>query len=182
MHVASAKIGVATAAMFPSFNLSGTLGTQGTSLDKLTAASGRFWSVGPSVTAPVFQGTTLWYGRRAAIDVYQQSAASYRTTVLSAFAQVADSITALQHDAERLQAQVEAENAARDSLQLIDVNYRAGLVSDVNVLVADILYHQAIILYLQTVAQRHQDTVALFVALGGGWWNGVKTLKGRPTP
>jgi NodT family efflux transporter outer membrane factor (OMF) lipoprotein len=171
MHEASAKIGVATALMFPSFSLNGTFGTSGSNFGNLTAASGKFWSIGPSATIPVFQGTTLWFGRRAAIDAYQQSQANYRQTVLSAFAQVADSLKALEHDAEALQAQVEAKRAAGETLRLLQVNYRAGLVDYLAVLTADEQLHEINIAYLQAVAQRYQDTVALFVALGGGWWN-----------
>jgi NodT family efflux transporter outer membrane factor (OMF) lipoprotein len=171
MHVASAKIGVATALMFPSFSLNGTFGTSGSNFGNLTAASGKFWSIGPSATIPIFQGTTLWFGRKAAIDTYQQSRANYRQTVLSAFEQVADSLKGLEHDAEGLQAQVEAKRAAGEELKLVQANYHAGLVDYLAVLTADVQYHEATIAYLQADAQRYQDTVALFVALGGGWWN-----------
>ena len=172
LHAASADIGVATAAMFPSFSLSGTYGGSGSNFGNLSAASGRFWSLGPSATIPLFQGGTLWYGRKAAIDAFEQSQATYRQTVLGAFGQVADSLTALEHDAEELGAQVDARRDAQEALGLLQANYRAGLVSYTDVLVADVQLHQATIGYLQAVAQRHQDTVALFVALGGGWWNG----------
>jgi len=171
MHVASAKIGVATALMFPSFSLNGTFGTSGTNFGNLTAASGRFWSIGPVATIPFFQGTTLWFGRRAAIDAYQQSRANYRQTVLNALSQVADSLKALEHDAEALQAQVEAKNASEEELKLLQANYRAGVVNYLAVLTADVQFHQTSIAFLQAKAQRYQDTVALFVALGGGWWN-----------
>ena len=179
MHVASAKIGVATALMFPSFSLNGTFGTSGTNFGNLTASSGKFWSIGPVATIPLFQGTTLWFGRKAAIDAYQQSRANYRQTVLSAFEQVADSLKALEHDAEALQAQVEAKHAAGEALKLLQANYHAGLVDYLAVLTADVQYHETSIAYLQAVAQRYQDTVALFVALGGGWWNAqIPTVKG----
>jgi len=171
MHVASAKIGVATALMFPSFSLDGTFGTSGSNFGNLTAASGKFWSIGPTATIPIFQGTTLWFGRRAAIDAYQQSRANYRQTVLSAFAQVADSLKALEHDAEALQAQGQANHAAGEALRLLKANYHAGLVNYLDVLTADVQFHQTSIAYLQALAQRYQDTVSLFVALGGGWWN-----------
>jgi NodT family efflux transporter outer membrane factor (OMF) lipoprotein len=179
MHVASAKIGVATALMFPSFSLNGTFGTSGTNFGNLTASSGKFWSIGPVATIPLFQGTTLWFGRKAAIDAYQQSRANYRQTVLSAFEQVADSLKALEHDAEALQAQVEAKRTAGEALKLLQANYRAGLVDYLAVLTSDVQYHETSIAYLQAVAQRYQDTVALFVALGGGWWNAqIPTVKG----
>jgi NodT family efflux transporter outer membrane factor (OMF) lipoprotein len=174
LHVASANIGVATASMFPSFSLSGTYGVAGSSLGNLSSGKGTFWSIGPSAAIPVFHGGSLWYGRRAAIDAYQQSQANYRQTVLDAFEQVADSLKALQHDAEALQAQVDEQRAAGVALSLLQTNYRAGLVAYLDVLTADVQFHQATIAYLQASAQRYQDTVALFVALGGGWWNGQR--------
>ena len=181
MHVASANIGIATAAMYPSISLSGTYGGASTTLASLSAVS-KFWSIGPTVTTPVFQGNSLWYARRASMDAYQQSQATYRQTVLGAFEQVADSLKALEHDAEGLQAQVEAKRAAGEALNLLQVNYRAGLVAYPDVLTADVQYHQATIAYLQTVAQRQQDTVALFVALGGGWWNEPRPAGKKEAP
>ncbi len=183
MHVASAKIGVATANLFPSFSLNGTYGAASVgSFSVLSAASGKFWSLGPSASIPVFQGTTFWYGRRAAIDAYQQSQAIHRQTVLGAFEQVADSLKALEHDAEALQAQVEARRAAGEALEPLQANYQAGLAACLDVLTADVQFHQATIAYLQAVAQRHQDTVALFVALGGGWWNEQHPLAKSEAP
>jgi len=171
MHVASANIGVATAAMFPSFSLNGTYGAAGSSFGNLSSANSRFWSIGPSVTTPVFQGTSLWFVRRAAIDAYHLSQANYRQAVLGAFEQVADSLKALEHDAEALQAQVEAQRATGEAVNLLQVNYRTGMAAYLDVLTADMQFHEATIAYLQAVAQRLQDTVVLFVALGGGWWS-----------
>ncbi|MGA2397092.1 MAG: efflux transporter outer membrane subunit [Steroidobacteraceae bacterium] len=182
LHAASANIGVATAAMFPSVSLSGTYGGAASSFGNLSAASGRFWSIGPSATIPVFQGGRLWYGRKAAIDAYQVAQATYRQTVLDAFAQVADTLKALEHDAQALQAQVDAKRAAGEALGLLQVNYRAGLVAYLDVWAADVQFHEATIGYLQAVAQRYQDTVALFVALGGGWWNAPRPADPRGAP
>jgi NodT family efflux transporter outer membrane factor (OMF) lipoprotein len=171
LHVASANVGVATAALYPSFSLTGSYGGASTGFGDLLSARGRFWSIGPSVTIPVFHGGTLWYGRKAAIDAFDASQAVYRQVVLDAFAQVADALDALGHDAEALQAQEEARLVAGQALHLLQANYGAGMVAYLDVLVADVQYHQAIVAYLQAVALRQQDTVALFVALGGGWWN-----------
>jgi outer membrane protein TolC len=157
--------------MFPSFSLGGSYGAAATHFGALSSPSARFWSLGPSASVPIFQGGSLWYGRKAAIETWRQSQAVYRQTVLDAFAQVADSLQALQHDAQGLQAQSDAQAAAAEALRLLQDNYRAGLVAFLDVQVADVQYHQATIAYLQALAQRHQDTVALFVALGGGWWN-----------
>jgi len=182
LHVASANVGVATAAMFPSFSLNGTYGATGTSFGNLSTPAGRFWSIGPSVSIPLFRGGSLWYGRKAAIDAYQVMEANYRQAVLTAFAQVADCLKALEHDAEALQAESEAQSAAKDALHLLHVNYDAGMAPYVDVLTADVQYQQATILYLQAGAQRQQDTVALFVALGGGWWNAKNQVASGKSP
>ena len=171
LHSASANIGVATAALFPSFTLNGGYGLDSTSMKNLFNASNSVWSFGANLTTPLFHGGTLWFQRQAAIESYNQFLANYRQIVLGAFAQVADTLRALEHDAETLHAQSQALVAAADALQLVQENYQAGLVNYVQVMIADGQYHQAKIAYLQAIAQRLQDTVALFVALGGGWWH-----------
>ncbi len=170
LHSAGAEIGVATAALFPSFTLSGAYGVSNTSFSDLFKNSS-IWSIGSGVVTPLFHGGTLWYNRQAAIEGYNQSLANYRQTVLSAFAQVADTLRALEHDAETLQAQSRALSTSEEALRLVQANYRAGTANYLQVLLADDQYHQARIGYLGASAQRFQDTVALFVALGGGWWN-----------
>ncbi len=182
LHAASANIGVATAAMFPSISLNATYGAVGSSVGALSGGSARFWSIGPSVSVPLFQGGKLWFGRKAAIAAFQAAQASYRQTVLDGFEQVADSLQALQNDAQALQAQLDAQNAAADALKLLHVDYSAGLVSYLDVWAADVQYQQATIGYLQAVAQRYQDTVALFVALGGDWSNQAAALVGSNVP
>ena len=179
VHAASANIGVATAALLPSVTLDGAYSANSLKTSQLFAAQGRAWSLGAGITAPLFEGGTLWYERKAAVETYRQTAALYRQTVLAAFAQVADALRALDHDAAALRADDEAVSTARDALHLQQVNYAAGLVTYLNVLNADIQYHQAAITDLEAVAQRYQDTVALYVALGGGWWNVAQTTVSR---
>jgi NodT family efflux transporter outer membrane factor (OMF) lipoprotein len=171
LHSASANIGVATAALFPSFTLNGSYGVNSNSTSDLFKSASGFWSLGANLTAPLFHGGTLWFGRKAAIDAYQQSLADYRQSVLSAFAQVADTLRALEHDAQTVQAEAKALDASEHALRIVKANYEAGVASYLQILVANDQYHQARIDYLQAHAQRLQDTVALFVALGGGWWN-----------
>ncbi len=170
-HAASANIGVATAAMLPSVTLSGGLAASTTSLNNLVPANGHAWSVGAGATAPLFEGGTLWFKRKAAIDDYQQATALYRQVVLAAFEQVADTLRALDHDAQILAAEDEALSAAAQALHLVQANYEAGIATYLDVLVADTQFHQAQLADLQAIATRYQDTVALFAALGGGWWN-----------
>jgi NodT family efflux transporter outer membrane factor (OMF) lipoprotein len=169
-HAASANIGVATAALLPSITLSGSYSANGLSTGSLLSASGRAWNIGADATAPVFQGGTLWFRRKAAIDNYRQASALYRQTVLSAFGQVADTLRALDHDAATLNAEDAALQVAQQALHLVQTNYAAGLDSYLDVLNADAQYQQATINDLQAIAVRYQDTVALYVALGGGWW------------
>jgi NodT family efflux transporter outer membrane factor (OMF) lipoprotein len=169
-HAASASIGVATAALLPAVTLSGSYSASGTTTGSLFASSGRAWNAAGGIVAPVFEGGTLWFKRKAAIDSYEQAMALYQQTVLAAFAQVADVLSALEHDALSLRAQEEALQAAKTALRLVQVNYEAGLSTYLDVMAADAQYHQASINELQAVAVRYQDTVALYVALGGGWW------------
>jgi len=182
LHSSSADIGVATAALFPSFTLNGTYGLNNTSANDLFKNNSSFWSLAGNLSAPLFHGGTLWFKRKAAIEGYQQSQANYRQTVLSSFAQVADTLRALEHDAETLQAQSQALEAAEEALRLIQANYEAGIANYLQILIANGLYHQAKIGYLQAQAQRFQDTVGLFVALGGGWWDAEEQILGNDHP
>ena len=168
LHGAGTAIGVTTAALFPSFTLNGSYGQNSSSMHGLFLSGGNFWSLGAEVTAPLFHGGTLWFNRKAAQEGYQQALASYRQTVLAAFAQVADTLRALEHDAESVQAQSRALKAAEEALRLFQANYQAGVVDYLQILVATGQYQQARLGYIQAQAQRLQDSVALLVALGGG--------------
>lgn len=152
--------------MLPNLTLSADYGVNATS-----AAAGDFWSLAAGVTQPIFHGGALYYQRKAAIDARDAAAAQYRQTVLGAFEQVADTLRGLSHDADALVAQTEAVETAERALHLIQANFVAGIATYLQVLVADDQFLQAKITYVQAVAQRLQDTVALYVALGGGWWN-----------
>jgi NodT family efflux transporter outer membrane factor (OMF) lipoprotein len=178
LHGASANIGVATAALFPTVTLDGTFGFTNTSIKDLFKSASTYWNLAGDASTPLFHGGTLWFQRKAAIEGYQQFLASYRQTVLSAFAQVANTLRALEHDADALRIQSQALDSAKEALRLIQINYRAGLVNYLQVLIADSQYYQAKIGCLQALAQRLQDTVALFVALGGGWWNAEGKILG----
>lgn len=170
-HAASAQIGVSTAALLPSVTLTGGVSGSTNTTSSLFPANGKGWSVGANLTSPIFEGGTLWFKRRAAIAGYEQASDLYRQTVLGAFAQVADTLHALEHDAQYLAAEEEALSAAREALELLQANYQAGLATYLDLLYADAQFHQAQISEIEAVALRYQDTVALFTALGGGWWN-----------
>ena len=174
LHAASAGIGVATAALFPSFTMNASYGQTSQTAGNLFNSASNVWGLGTNVTAPIFKGGTLRAQRRAAIDAYQQSFASYKQTVLAAFAQVADIVRALEHDAELVQTEAQAVHDAKLAMDLLKANYQAGTANYLQVMITDIQYHQAKIGYLQAEAQQLQDTTALYVALGGGWSNDLK--------
>jgi NodT family efflux transporter outer membrane factor (OMF) lipoprotein len=178
LHAANAGIGVATAAMLPNLTLSAGYGVNGTSPSQLFAAGGAFWNLGAGLTQPIFRGGALYYQRKAAIDARDAVAAQYRQTVLAAFQQVADALRGLGHDADALAAQTEAVETAEKALNLLQANYLAGIGTYLQVLVADEQYLLARTAYVQAVAQRLQDTVAIYVALGGGWWNMPASSRG----
>lgn len=171
MRQASATIGVATANMLPQLTLTGAFGGESLSFTTLLKSGSNTWSVAAGITQPLFEGGTLRARRRAAIDAYDQAAAQYRLIVLQAFQNVADTLTALDNDAQALKAEYEAVNAATASLDLIQKQYDGGAVNYVSLLAAEQSYQQARIAYVRAVASRYTDTVTLFQALGGGWWH-----------
>lgn len=169
LHQASAEVGVATANLYPQITLTGTFGGQSIKLGDLFAGPS-VWSLGAGLLQPLFRGGALTAQRRAAIDAYDLAAAQYRQTVLLAFQNVADTLRALDDDARLLQAQADAEAAARESLALAERQFQLGAVSYLTLLNAQRQYHLARVLLTQAQANRYADTAALFQALGGGWW------------
>lgn len=167
LHQASALIGVATADLLPQVSISGNFGSQSTAAAQLF--KDKIWSIGAGVTQPLFHGGELTAKRRAAIATYDQAAADYRLAVLTAYQNVADALTALQSDAQGLQAQYAATSSAQQNLNLVERQYALGSVSYLNLLDAQRQYQQTRINYSQTLASRFQDTAALFQALGGKW-------------
>ena len=176
LHAASANIGVATAAMFPSLTLSGSYGQNSMDITSLFSASGSFWFMGANLAAPIFHGGTLWFQRRAAIQAWQASLTDYQQAVVAGFQQTADALRALEFDARTLEAQSEALETAGRTLQLVETNLSAGMVNYLQVLSANTQYQQAKLGHVQAQALRLQDTTALFAALGGGWWDPYATL------
>jgi NodT family efflux transporter outer membrane factor (OMF) lipoprotein len=171
LHAASAAIGVAISNELPQLTLTGDIGVQALQIGKLFQGRSSVWSVGAGATGTIFDGGTLLHTKRAADAAYDQAAAQYRSTVLSAFQDVANALRALTTDADALQAQLAAETAAADSLNLAQAQLQAGGVSYLTLLTAEQAYQQARIGLVKAQAARYADTAALFQALGGGWWN-----------
>lgn len=176
LHIASAQIGVATAAMLPNVTLGGSMGFSNTSMGALLTGGSNLWGLGAGVAQTIFDGGTLSYQRQAAIDTYDVALGNYKQTVLSSYQQVADALWALAHDADALLADQQAASTASRALKLVQANYRAGLAAYSEVLLEDIQYQQIRIAEIDAQAARYQDTVALFAALGGGWWNAGSNL------
>ncbi|WP_254218533.1 efflux transporter outer membrane subunit [Burkholderia multivorans] len=180
LHEASANVGVAIANQLPQFSLTGSMGTNASRLADLFSSGTGVWSLVGSVTQTIFDAGALRHRKRAAVAAYDASAAQYRGTVIGAFQDVANALQALQTDADALKEQVAAERAARDSLNLTQTQYRLGAVSYVNLLTAQQTYENAVLARVRAQASRYSDTVALFQALGGGWWNRAESLAQTP--
>lgn len=171
LHAASAQIGVATANLYPRITLTGSYGFEANKLSDLFATGASNFNLGAGLLQPLFHGGELKARQRAAQAAYDQARARYQSTVLQAFLNVADVLRALNDDARTLKAQAEAEQAARDSLDLTRDQFRLGAVSYLTLLNAEQQYQQVRVSLAQAQAARFADTAGLFQALGGGWWN-----------
>jgi NodT family efflux transporter outer membrane factor (OMF) lipoprotein len=171
MHAASAEIGIAAANRLPNITLTANAGSNALAIGQVFGPGTGFWNLGAALLAPIFDGGTKLHQERAARAAYQQSAEQYRGAVLTAFQNVADTLTALKHDAEMLKASAAAANAAKASLDLSRLQYKDGYAAYLAVLNAEQAYQQARLAQVQAEADRFTDTAALFQALGGGWWH-----------
>lgn len=171
MHAASAQIGIATANRLPNIVLSANTGSTALAMNQLFKSGTGFWGIGADITAPIFQGGTLLHLERAAKAAYVEAAEQYRSTVMGAFENVADSLVALDQDAAGLKAAAKAAEAAKRTLDLSQRQWKAGYANYLSLLSAEQSYQQARINLVVAQASRYADTAALFQALGGGWWN-----------
>jgi NodT family efflux transporter outer membrane factor (OMF) lipoprotein len=177
MHAASAQVGIATANRLPNIALTANAGSTALAIGEVFKAGTGFWSLGAAVTTPIFQGGTLLHQQRAAKAAYVEAAEQYRSTVLTAFQNVADTLTALEQDAEGLKAASAAADAAKVTLDLSQRQWKDGYASYLSLLSAEQADQQAQIALVQAQANRYADTAALFQALGGGWWHRAESMK-----
>jgi NodT family efflux transporter outer membrane factor (OMF) lipoprotein len=171
LHSASAQVGVAIANRLPQLTLNASGGSSASPGADLFKSSNLFWSVAAGLTEPLFDGNTLLHKQRSAEASYEQASAQYRSTVLTAFQNVADTLQALQLDAAALQAAVDAESSAAESLATSRRQVELGDTNPLLLLLAEQAWQQARINRVVAQAARYADTAALFQALGGGWWN-----------
>jgi NodT family efflux transporter outer membrane factor (OMF) lipoprotein len=171
LHAAGAQIGIAVANRLPNFMLSADIGSMALEAGQMFSSGTGFWTLAGSVTQPIFQGGALLHKQRAAQAAYLQAGEQYRSTVLTAFQNVADTLNAIEQDADELNAAAAARDAAKITLDLARQQWQSGYANYLALLNAEQAYQQAVINLVQAQANRYADTAALFQALGGGWWN-----------
>jgi NodT family efflux transporter outer membrane factor (OMF) lipoprotein len=171
LHTASAEVGVAIANMLPQFDISADTGSAALTIGKLFSPYTGFWDLGASLTQTLFDAGALIYRHKAADAALDQAGAQYRATVILACQNVADTLRALQSDADALKATSDADRAAQAAFELARRQYQIGTLSLVALINAEQTYQNAELALVQAQANRYADTAALFQALGGGWWN-----------
>lgn len=171
LHASSALVGVAVANRLPLLNLTAQGGSQANALNGLFKSGTGFWTLAGSVMQPIFDGGALLHRERGARAALEQAAAQYRSTVISAFQNVADSLQALKADADTVRLATVASRTADAALKITQDQLRLGQVSYLAQLNAQQTALQARLTLVQAVAARLSDTAALIQALGGGWWN-----------
>jgi NodT family efflux transporter outer membrane factor (OMF) lipoprotein len=169
IHAATARIGVASAELFPRLSIGGSVGVQANTPQNLWEPFSRFWSLGPSVSWPLFtMGRT-----RAAVEVQQalqeQSLIAYRQVVLSALREVEDALSAARSEQQRHDDLVVAVDSNRQAVELATALYTAGQADFLNVLGAQRALYAAEDALAQNRRALSAQHIALYKALGGGW-------------
>jgi len=169
LHAATARIGVATADLYPRFALAGTLGLQGEHGGSLFDVDDHFWSFGPSLTAPLFNAGRLRANVAAQEAFRDQSLAAYQQTILAALHDVETALYALARERERHDALADGLQAQAQALELATQLYGAGRTAFLDVLNAQGARLQAQDALAESTHAIALDLVALYKALGGGW-------------
>ncbi|HEX4824170.1 MAG TPA: efflux transporter outer membrane subunit [Candidatus Polarisedimenticolaceae bacterium] len=170
LHEASARVGVATANFYPQITLSATAGSLATALGDLLSSGTGFYFIGASLLQPIFHGGQLKAEKRGAVAAFDQAGAAYRETVLTGLQDVADTLSALEHDGTALEERADAAKLADEALTITSQRYDVGGVSYISLLDAQRQHREAVLARAEADAARYADSAALFQALGGGWW------------
>jgi len=171
LHFASAQAGVAVANRLPQFAVTGAIGGMADTPGWMFKTGGGFFNLAASVSQSIFDGGTLRARSSAAEQALIQAGAQYRSTVMTALQNVADTLYTIQSDANALKAAAAAEQAAQKTLEITGKQYQLGYVNYQTQLAAEQNHLQAVINLVQAQTNRLGDTAALYQALGGGWWN-----------
>lgn len=169
LHAATANVGVAVAQFYPDISLTGQVGTRATQASGLTHWSSLFYSFGPSISLPIFQGGALVSNLHLSQAQQQEAALDYRKTVLLALRDVDNALAVYRTDQERRASLGDSVDAQQAAFELARDSYRKGLVTFINVLDAERQLSDARQQYAQSTMQVSTDLVALYKALGGGW-------------
>ncbi|WP_233830425.1 efflux transporter outer membrane subunit [Paraburkholderia sp. ZP32-5] len=166
LKAAAANVGYATAQMFPSLSLSASMGQGGFSWPVALSGAGAIWSIGASLSQPLFHGGALVAQRRAAQDSYEATVSQYKQTVLAAFQNVADTLASLEHDAQSLDAANVAARAAQGVFDDTSARYRLGAVPIASTRSSEQQWRNAQLDEIRYTSARLTDTAALFQAMG----------------
>jgi NodT family efflux transporter outer membrane factor (OMF) lipoprotein len=166
---ANAQIGVAKSAYFPSLTLAATGGYESGGLARWISLPNRLWSVGPSLAETLFDGGLREANTKQAIATYDADVASYRNTVLAAFQEVEDYVAALRIYEQEAKKQEEAVALSRRSVELEINQYKAGIVTYLDVITVENTALTNERTYVDLLNKRLAANVLLVKALGGGW-------------
>jgi NodT family efflux transporter outer membrane factor (OMF) lipoprotein len=169
LAAATAQVGAATADLYPRFSLLGNIGLQSVSASDWFSAQSRFWSIGPTISWPVFDAGRI----RATIEIrnaqQEQALRQYEKSVLTAFEDVENALVNYGNEQTRYRSLLEAAAANRRALQMANDLYIQGLVPFLNVLDAQRTLYATESDLAQSEANMASNLVALYKALGGGW-------------
>jgi NodT family efflux transporter outer membrane factor (OMF) lipoprotein len=186
LRSANAEIGAAIADRLPQITLTANRGSTSDKLSQLFSAGTGFWMITGNATQTIFDAGRLMHKQRAAEEATNQAVAQYRSVVLAAFQNVADVLRALQIDTRAYDAAVTAERWAEQNVDLVRKQVEQGQVNVPLLIEAQRAYLETSLARVDAEASRLADTVALFQALGGGWWNRPEAFnprrEGVPTP
>jgi NodT family efflux transporter outer membrane factor (OMF) lipoprotein len=166
VKAASADVGEATAQLFPSLSLTAALGRGGLSWPALLSGAGGLWAVGAGLSQPIFHGGALLAHRRATIDLYDAAVLQYKSAVLSAFENVANTLAALDNDAQALASAEIASQAAHTAFHETASRRRLGSLPASAEQASEQQYLNAQLDTVRAMSRRMSDTAALFQAMG----------------
>lgn len=181
MHSTSAQVGVAIANRLPNVQLSATPGQAINAMSQFFTPGYGNWSIGAMVAQPIFQGFSLMHLERQARDNLLAATEQYKNTVLTSMQNVADTLHALQDDSDALTISAANEDAAVRSLRISQSQMSYGDISPILLQAAVQIELEARLTLIQAKATRFTDSVALFQALGGGWWHRNDTAMKVPS-
>jgi outer membrane protein TolC len=169
LAAATADVGVATAALFPQFSLTGLAGLDSSDLKHLPEWSSHYYSVSPGIQWPILEWKSVHAAIRVQNELQEQALLGYQTAVAQALKDVEDALVSYQTERTRQLALAEAAAAAQRSLDVARQTYSSGLADQLSALVAEGQLLQAEDVVAQSDASLRKDLVALYKALGGGW-------------